>query len=230
MLPWLDPDDDLVPFPPIDTALEDPNGLVAAGGSLSPTRLLNAYQQGIFPWFEDDQPILWWSPDPRMIIKPAEIYISTSLRKLINKRRYHCTLDTAFNNVISACSAPREDQQGTWITSSMISAYQNLHQQGHAHSVEVWLGDELVGGLYGIAIGQVFFGESMFTRQNNASKVGFAFLCQQLDNWGYQLIDCQVESSHLIRLGCYTVPRDSFAQQLETLCVAPPKKAAWSQT
>ncbi|PCH84387.1 MAG: leucyl/phenylalanyl-tRNA--protein transferase [Piscirickettsiaceae bacterium] len=230
MLAWLDPDDDLAPFPALNRALKEPNGLLAAGGSLAPSRLLNAYRQGIFPWFEEDQPILWWSPNPRMVIKPTELYISSSLKKLINKQRYHCTMDTAFNNVIAACSAPRDDQQGTWITSSMMSAYETLHQQGHAHSVEVWLDDELVGGLYGIAIGQVFFGESMFSRQSNASKVGFAYLCQQLNNWGYQLIDCQVESSHLASLGCYTVSREFFAKQLDQLCVARSNKHAWPPT
>ena len=218
MIPWLAPTDDSAPFPALDSALNEPNGLLAAGGSLKPERLLNAYRAGIFPWFEDDQPILWWAPNPRLVIKPTELRISRSLKKFINKEIYDCTLDTAFSSVISACSAPRSDEHGTWITSSMIEAYETLFKLGYAHSVEVWFEEELVGGLYGIAIGQVFFGESMFSRCDNASKVGFAFLCEQLQKWGYQLIDCQVRSEHLVSLGAYTISRELFAQHLNQLC------------
>lgn len=227
MLPWLDEDDDATPFPALNSALEEPNGLLAAGGSLSPQRLLNAYSHGVFPWFEDDQPILWWSPDPRLVLKPEQFHLSRSLKKLINKGAYSCTIDKAFGEVILACSRPRDDQQGTWITQSMIDAYQGLFELGHAHSVEVWSGDELIGGLYGISIGQVFFGESMFSRLDNASKVGFAFLCQQLSQWNYQLIDCQVQSAHLDSFGAATIPRDVFAQQLGLYCSHSASAKAW---
>jgi leucyl/phenylalanyl-tRNA--protein transferase len=227
MLPWLDPNDDATPFPQLESALDEPNGLLAAGGSLRPERLLNAYRRGIFPWFDDDQPILWWSPDPRMVLKPNGIRVSRSLRKTIKKDVFHCTVDTRFSDVITACSKPRDEQDGTWITASMIQAYETLFQQGHAHSVEVWSDDTLVGGLYGIAIGQVFFGESMFSRKSDASKVGFAFLSKQLSAWNYQLIDCQVQSEHLESLGASLVNRDTFAQQLDEFCQLLPSKDAW---
>ena len=228
MLPWLDPDDDSDPFPAIELALKDPDGLLAAGGSLRPERLLNAYRSGIFPWFENDQPILWWSPDPRLVINPSELHISRSLNKFIKKQHYHCTIDTAFKRVISECSAPREQQDGSWITNSMIDAYQALFRLGHAHSVEVWLDDELIGGLYGVCIGQVFFGESMFSRKSNASKVGFAFICRQLSAWGCQIVDCQVHSDHLESLGAATISRDSFISRLEQYCPLPLSNNAWS--
>ncbi|ORU92902.1 MAG: leucyl/phenylalanyl-tRNA--protein transferase [Cycloclasticus sp. symbiont of Bathymodiolus heckerae] len=227
MIPWLNPDDDADPFPNVGTALEDPNGLLAAGGSLQPERLLSAYRQGIFPWFEDGQPILWWSPNPRMALKPNELYLSRSLKKVIRRETYRCTINRAFDRVIAACSQPREDQDGTWITSSMAQAYQALHKLGHAHSIEVWLDEQLVGGLYGISIGQVFFGESMFSLQSNASKVGFAFLCEQLTHWDYQLIDCQVESEHLNSLGAATIERQSFIEKLNLLCGNSPSSEAW---
>lgn len=227
MLPWLDAKDDTDPFPALSSALDEPNGLLAAGGSLSPQRLLNAYCCGIFPWFEEDQPVLWWSPDPRLVLKPEELHVSRSLKKLINKNAYHCTVDTAFSDVILACSASREDQHSTWITESMITAYEKLFTLGHAHSVEVWADEKLIGGLYGVSIGQVFFGESMFSRLDNASKVGFAFLCQQLSDWGYQLIDCQVHSDHLESLGASTISRDEFAEQLKLYCSQKPSSNAW---
>ncbi|PCI21480.1 MAG: leucyl/phenylalanyl-tRNA--protein transferase [Piscirickettsiaceae bacterium] len=227
MVPWLDVDNDLDPFPSLHCALEEPNGLLAAGGSLRPERLLNAYQQGIFPWFEDDQPILWWSPNPRMVLKPNEIHISRSLKKTINKDIYTCTIDNAFNDVILACSETRHQQHGTWITASMIDAYNALFKLGHAHSIEVWSDDLLVGGLYGISIGQVFFGESMFSRQSDTSKVAFAYLCQQLEQWNYQLIDCQVASPHLVSLGASTMSRIEFSQKLNTLCSKHCATMAW---
>ena len=229
MLLWLDPNNDLEPFPDPETSLDEPNGLLAAGGSLSPERLLTAYRQGIFPWFEDDQPILWWSPNPRMALKPSNIHISRSLRKAINQDTFDCTFDTAFSDVIRACSTTRELQAGTWITPSMVQAYQTLFEIGHAQSVEVWLEDELVGGLYGVSIGRVFFGESMFSLHSNASKIGFAFLCNQLNDWGYQLIDCQVQSQHLESLGASTINRREFLTRLEQLCPQVPSKQAWSQ-
>ncbi|ATI03192.1 MULTISPECIES: leucyl/phenylalanyl-tRNA--protein transferase [Cycloclasticus] len=227
MLHWLDIENDAEPFPSLDYALEEPNGLLAAGGTLSPQRLLNAYRCGIFPWFEEDQPILWWSPDPRLVLKPNDLHISRSLKKCINKNLYSCTVDKAFNEVIVACSTSRKEQQGTWITDSMIDAYQTLFTLGHAHSVEVWADEKLVGGLYGVSIGQVFFGESMFSRLDNASKVGFAFLCKQLSQWEFQLIDCQVHSDHLERLGASTIPRKEFAEQLAVYCLKKPSTNAW---
>ncbi|MEO1963551.1 MAG: leucyl/phenylalanyl-tRNA--protein transferase [Cycloclasticus sp.] len=230
MLPWLDPDDDTTPFPALETALNEPNGLLAAGGSLRPERLLEAYRRGIFPWFEDDQPILWWSPNPRMVLKPSEIHISKSLRKTINKELFSCTIDTCFSEVIRACSKLRDNQDGTWITASMIQAYESLFENGHAHSIEVWSDEVLVGGLYGISIGQVFFGESMFSRKNNASKVAFAFLSEKLSDWGYQLIDAQVQSNHLETLGAYSVSREIFAEQIALFCSAEASKNAWLNT
>ena len=227
MLPWLDADDDTEPFPSLDSALDEPNGLLAAGGTLNPERLLNAYRCGIFPWFEEEQPILWWSPNPRLVLKPNELHVSRSLKKLINKNTYSCTIDTVFSDVILACSGSRDGQHGTWITDSMISAYETLFKLGHAHSVEVWMDKKLIGGLYGISIGQVFFGESMFSRLDNASKVGFTFLCQHLSNWGYQLVDCQVHSNHLESLGASTISRHDFAEQLKLYCSTKASPNAW---
>ena len=229
MLPWLNPNDDLDPFPNLESALVEPNGLLAAGGALTPKRLLNAYQQGIFPWFEEDQPILWWSPNPRLVIKPTDLYISSSLKKQIRKATYRCTIDTVFQDVMVSCASPRDGQSGTWITPAMLSAYNELHTLGYAHSIEVWLDDDLVGGLYGIAIGQVFFGESMFSRQSNASKIGFAFLCKHLNEFSYQLIDCQVESNHLLSLGAYNISRKAFSKQLALLCPLPINGMAWQK-
>ncbi len=227
MIPWLHPYDDTDPFPSVAAALEEPNGLLAVGGSLQPERLLSAYRLGIFPWFEDNQPILWWSPNPRMVLKPSQLHASRSLKKFIRKGTYQCTINKTFSHVINACSQPRQEQDGTWITQSMADAYQILHNLGHAHSIEVWLGDQLIGGLYGISIGQVFFGESMFSLKSNASKVGFAFLCNQLSSWGYQLIDCQVQSEHLNNLGASTISRKTFVERLDQLCIRDPSPKAW---
>ena len=228
MLTWLNPEDEKQAFPALDTATDEPNGLLAAGGCLSPNRLINAYRNGIFPWFSDDQPILWWSPDPRLVLRPSDIHISKSLKKFIRKDLYQCTIDKAFNQVIKACSGPRLNEDGTWITNSMKQAYQDLHDLGVAHSIEVWQDDKLIGGLYGIAIGQVFFGESMFSHKANASKVAFAHLCEKLDQWGYQYIDCQVESEHLISLGAYEVDREFFKTILDKYCDNSPSQYAWS--
>lgn len=227
MIVWLDPDNDDDPFPPLSEAQTDPNGLLAAGGSLSPKRLLSAYRQGIFPWFDDSQPILWWSPAPRMVLKPSELHVSKSLAKLIRKGTYTCSFDKDFANVIMECAKDRADQDGTWITESMRAAYQTLHQLGHAHSVEVWLDDELVGGLYGIAIGQFYFGESMFSRRPNTSKIGLAYLTEKLQQWGYQYIDCQVKTEHLESLGANELPRERFSELLETYCPQQPALGAW---
>ncbi|GAB1260028.1 leucyl/phenylalanyl-tRNA--protein transferase [Aurantivibrio plasticivorans] len=213
---WLEPSQ--IAFPSVDLALKDPNGLLAAGGALTSQWLLSAYQLGIFPWFEDGQPILWWSPDPRLVLRPNEVRVSKSMRKVIRKTAFEVTFDTVFEDVINACSQPRNtdagDLSGTWITSDMKQAYCALHREGFAHSVEVWDGTRLVGGLYGVALNGVFFGESMFTRASNASKLGFITLCRHLDHWGFDLIDCQVETEHLQSLGAYNVPRAEFCQTL----------------
>lgn len=213
MIPWLEGDN--CPFPPVSQALEHPNGLLAAGGELSPRRLLSAYRQGIFPWFNPGEPILWWSPNPRCVIKPNQLRISRSLRKAIKHHPYRITFDQAFTEVMKACAEPRAYQQGTWISPRMIQAYTHLHHQGIAHSVEVWDGELLVGGLYGLAIGSLFFGESMFSRRTNTSKIAFSYLCVQLDTWGFNLIDCQVHNEHLESLGATLISRDTFCSMLK---------------
>lgn len=202
-------------FPPIEHALDDPNGLLAAGGDLSVNTLIKAYSQGIFPWFEDEQPILWWSPSPRAVIFPEHLHISRSLRKELKKQRFSVTMDTAFKRVIQSCSHPRAYSQGTWITQEMIEAYVRLHEAGFAHSVETWLGDKLVGGLYGVALGKLFFGESMFSTETNASKVAFVHLVKQLEQWDYPMIDCQVANDHLTSLGSTDIERPEFKRYLE---------------
>jgi len=209
---WLEPDS--VEFPPVSEALRDPDGLLAAGGDLSPARLINAYRLGIFPWFDDDQPILWWSPDPRCVLFPDQLHLSKSLTKTLKKQFYNVTFDQCFEEVISSCSAPRSKSAGTWITSEMHQAYLSLHNAGYAHSVEVWKDGELIGGLYGIAMGGLFFGESMFSLQKDASKIAFVHLVEQLRSWGYYLIDCQVYSEHLASLGACEIPRSEFIEIL----------------
>lgn len=213
-LPWLDPADKTQPFPHPNTALEEPNGLLAAGGCLSPERLLIAYSQGIFPWFEADTPILWWSPDPRTVLYPDQLRLSRSLRKRLRGQRFTLTLDAAFDAVIDSCSAPREYAPGTWITPQMNRAYRRLHRLGFAHSVESWCDGELVGGLYGVALGRVFFGESMFSRASDASKVALACLCAHLRRWDFAFIDCQLPTQHLHRLGAIEITRRDFLQRL----------------
>ncbi len=202
-------------FPPPENALASPNGLLAAGGDLSVSRLLSAYRNGIFPWFNEDEPILWWSPDPRMVLFPDELKISRSLSKLIRKNNYTIQTDTHFTEVMQACAAPRKDHQGTWIHPEMIDAYSELHQLGLAHSVETWINGELTGGLYGIALGKIFFGESMFSHTPNASKIAFAHLARQLSKWEFALIDCQVKTAHLASLGAREISRTVFRQLLE---------------
>ncbi|MEE2730872.1 MAG: leucyl/phenylalanyl-tRNA--protein transferase [Pseudomonadota bacterium] len=201
-------------FPPIEHALDDPNGLLAAGGDLSPERLIDAYSKGIFPWFDKDQPILWWSPSPRAVLFPDQLHVSRSLRKTLRKGTYQVTMDTAFTRVIRACSEPRQYSDGTWITEDMMAAYTRLHELGFAHSVEAWRGNDLVGGLYGIALGRMYFGESMFSRATDASKVAFVHLVGQLKAWGFELIDCQVENPHLVSLGSTNVDRATFKELL----------------
>tara|TARA_B110000858_G_C17810161_1_gene480753 strand:+ start:21068 stop:21763 length:696 start_codon:yes stop_codon:yes gene_type:complete len=225
-LPWLDSAESS--FPDISLALADPNGLLAAGGDLSPQRLVEAYSKGIFPWFEEGQPILWWSPDPRMVMFPKDLRVSKSLHKAINKSHYTVTLDEAFSEVIACCAKPRGDSPGTWISAEMQVAYTQLFEAGHAHSVEVWRDGELIGGLYGIALGQLFFGESMFSFESNASKIALVNLVKQLRQWNYKLIDCQVSSEHLESLGAIEISREEFRQQLHELLPRPGKAAPWN--
>ncbi len=199
-------------FPSVEQASED--GLLAAGGDLSPERLQCAYSLGIFPWFEEGQPILWWSPDPRCVLYPNQFKTSRSMRKTIQRASFRVSYDLAFESVIRACAAPRDEQAGTWITSGMSQAYCALHELGCAHSVEVWQGDELVGGLYGVSLGRVFYGESMFSRVSEASKFALKCLCERLAARHYQLIDCQLESEHLLSLGAQTIPRARFIEEM----------------
>lgn len=203
------------PFPPLENALASPNGLLAAGGDLSVSRLLSAYRNGIFPWFNEGEPILWWSPDPRMVLFPNELKISRSLGKLIRRNNYTIQTDAHFVEVMQACAAPRKDQQGTWIHPEMINAYSELHRLGLAHSVETWIDGTLAGGLYGVALGKIFFGESMFSHSPNASKIAFAYLVEQLSKWEFAVIDCQVRTTHLASLGAREIPRNIFRQLLE---------------
>lgn len=205
-------------FPEVSLALQEPDGLLAIGGDLSEKRILAAYRQGIFPWYSDDQPILWWSPDPRMVLYPDNLHISKSLQKKIRKRNYSITFDQAFDQVINECAAPRAYTEDTWITDKMKQAYIRLHKNGHAHSVECWQNEELIGGLYGVAIGKVFFGESMFSKRTDASKIAFVYLTRQLQRWGYQLIDCQVYSEHLSSLGAGNISRNEFIKQIQQMC------------
>ena len=205
-------------FPPVSEAIDDPQGLLAIGGDLSVPRLLHAYQCGIFPWFSEQDPILWWAPSPRMVVAPDEIHVSKSMLKLIRKTPLVVTMDQAFERVVSACgSTPRGDQlsQDSWITPEMQHAYTQLYQGGYAHSVEVWAGGELVGGLYGIALGRLFFGESMFSKVDNASKIAFIHLGKRLAQWGFVLIDCQMHTQHLASLGAKEVEMEEFQNYLE---------------
>lgn len=213
---WLDPEDTHYEFPYAENALTEPNGLLAIGGDLSPARIVSAYLQGIFPWYSEDQPILWWSPNPRAVLFPEKFKCSRSLNKLIRKNNFSVTFDKNFASVIEQCAkAPRNNQNGTWITDEMQQAYFSLYQAGIAHSVECWQDEQLVGGLYGLALGHVFFGESMFSYKNNASKLAFAHLIDELIKSHYALIDCQVTSEHLLSLGAEEIPRQNFLQLIE---------------
>ncbi len=214
MIPWLAPHQ---PFPPVHHARREPNGLLAAGGDLSLHRLLEAYRHGIFPWYSEGQPVLWWSPDPRMVLFPREIAISRSLRKRLRNPAYEVRVDTCFSRVMQACAEPRDGEAGTWITDEMLAAYSALHAAGIAHSVETWMNGTLVGGLYGVAIGRVFFGESMFMRETDASKVALAHLARQLERWEFGVIDCQMATAHLASLGAREIPRKDFILVLSEL-------------
>ena len=224
MIPFLDSDD---PFPPAELALQEPNGLLAAGADLSPSRLLDAYAQGIFPWFGREDPLLWWSPDPRMVLYVRELRISRSLRRTIRSARFRVTVDTAFPLVIEGCAEPRPGQDGTWITAEMNDAYCRLFEMGHAHSVETWSGDRLAGGLYGVAIGRMFYGESMFSRESDASKVGFVHMVAQFGRWGMPLVDCQMPTSHLASFGAREIPRTEFLDALHQLVGQPAPPMPW---
>ncbi|MEY6432956.1 leucyl/phenylalanyl-tRNA--protein transferase [Thioalkalicoccus limnaeus] len=227
MLFRLDPYNPAAPFPSVDLAEEEPNGLLAIGGDLTSTRLINGYRHGVFPWFNPGDPILWWSPDPRTLLFPDRLRVSRSLRKRLRRQPYGVTMDRAFDAVIAACSAPRAGAVGTWLVPEMIEAYRQLHRRRFAHSVEVWHEEQLVGGLYGVAIGGVFFGESMFSRADDASKVALVHLCERLQQWGFGVIDCQVVSEHLIRLGAVEVPRAVFTRLLAHWTPHPGRPGSW---
>lgn len=224
MITWLTDD---LEFPPLSKALRRPNGLLAAGGDLSVERLLAAYRRGIFPWYSDGEPILWWSPDPRMVLFPDELRVGRSLRKTLRKAPFEVRADSSFREVIAKCSEPRADQPGTWITAEMQQAYGLLHRMGIAHSVESWRDGELVGGLYGVALGKVFFGESMFSRVTDASKVAFVHLVSQLIDWGFGLIDCQMRTPLLASFGAREIARAEFTSRLAELVHYPSRSGPW---
>jgi leucyl/phenylalanyl-tRNA---protein transferase len=225
VIPWLSSTD---PFPPVGQALREPNGLLAAGGDLSVERLLDAYVRGIFPWFSDDDPLLWWSPDPRMVLFVDELRVSRSLRRRLRSGAFRLTFDRAFRDVMVGCAEPRPGQEGTWITHDMFDAYARLAALGYAHSVEVWEGDRLAGGLYGVAVGRMFFGESMFTRRTDASKVALVGLVRQLRHWRFPIVDCQMSTGHLRSLGARAIPRTEFLARVAALVREPPVPLPWT--
>jgi len=214
-------------FPDPHQALDHPNGLLAFGGDLTVERLLASYYRGIFPWYSEGEPILWWSPDPRAVIRPTELHLSAKMHKLIRQQRYRITLNHAFAEVIAACAAPRHQESGTWITPEMQYAYRALHRHNRAHSIEVWRDNQLVGGLYGISVGRLFCGESMFHRESNTSKLAFAALAAHFGHAGGELIDCQLPTPHLQRLGVYTVSRDDFLTRVKELRDQPTQPDCW---
>jgi leucyl/phenylalanyl-tRNA---protein transferase len=226
MIPWLRLH---TPFPPVDTALAEPNGLLAAGGDLSPDRLVEAYRHGIFPWYAQGDPVLWWSPDPRMVLFVDEFRLRRSLARVVRSRRFEIRMDTAFDDVMEACaSVPRAGQFGTWITPAVIAAYGALHRRGFAHSVEAWRSGELVGGLYGVVLGRMFFGESMFARESDASKVALAHLVALLRARDMPMIDCQQETAHLASLGARPIRRRVFAERLAALLHSDEPVRPWA--
>jgi leucyl/phenylalanyl-tRNA--protein transferase len=224
MIPWIQ---GTAPFPPLEKALKSPNGLLCAGADLSPGRLIEAYSRGIFPWYSEGDPILWWSPDPRMVLFPAELKVSRSLRRTVTHEVYETRFDTELREVIEQCAAPRDGHTGTWIVPEMIEAYTRLHERGFVHSVESWHGGELVGGLYGMALGKVFFGESMFTHAPDASKVALVKLAERLVAEGFRVIDCQQATTHLASLGAREIPREEFAKLLRESIQYPPSGSRW---
>jgi leucyl/phenylalanyl-tRNA--protein transferase len=216
-------------FPSVEMALSEPNGLLAAGGDLSPWRLLDAYRHGIFPWYSEGDPILWWAPDPRMVFATGNVHISTKFRRWLRYCDWQIRADTAFAQVMHACAAPRRGQPGTWITRGMRDAYCELHRLGHAHSIEVRAGEHLVGGIYGVAVGHMFFGESMFSAATNGSKVALLALCRGLHAWDFPLLDAQVASAHLASMGAFEMPRVQFNTALSLLCDADAQAGSWSE-
>jgi leucyl/phenylalanyl-tRNA---protein transferase len=224
---WLSERDLPDAFPPVERALREPDGLLAAGGDLSPARLLAAYRRGIFPWYSSGQPILWWSPDPRAVLLPAQLRISRSLAKVIRNKGFETRIDTAFAAVINACGSSELRPGGTWLSPQMRLAYLRLHAMSYAHSIETWREGQLVGGLYGVALGQVFFGESMFSIERDASKVALARLCTELEGLGFQLIDCQIATPHLLSLGAQLIPRTEFSTLLAQYASVAEPPQAW---
>ena len=227
MIPWLRPEHPPEAFPPVEEALQEPNGLLCVGGDLSVERLLEAYRRGIFPWFSAGQPILWWSPDPRTVLYPGEFKVARSLAKTLRNRGFRTTVDQAFEQVMERCADPALRPEGTWISPQMHAAYRRLHELDYAHSFETWEGDQLVGGLYGVALGRVFFGESMFSVARDASKVALHALVQASLAQNVRLIDCQVESEHLRSLGARSVPRREFMRELAAATRESPPGASW---
>jgi len=225
MIPWLHSD---TPFPPIERALDVPNGLLAAGADLSAERLLEAYRGGIFPWYSDGQPVLWWSPDPRMVLFVDEFRVPRSLRKVVRQGRFEIRVDSAFRAVIETCAEPRAGHGGTWLSPAMIRAYTRLHKLGYAHSVEAWRNNRLVGGLYGVAMGRMFFGESMFARESDASKVALVYLVEWMRRMAMPLIDCQQETEHLARFGARPIARARFAEWLSRLVQSSQPPSRWT--
>jgi len=224
--PWLG-EDDRFKFPPVETAT--PDGVLCTGGNLSPGMLLSAYRQGVFPWFNDEDPIVWWSPDPRFVLMPSELHVSDTMRKIIKKQRFQLRLDTAFSEVIRACSAtPRPGQRGTWITGDMVEAYECLHELGYAHSVEAWIDGNLAGGLYGISLGSAFFGESMFSRVDDASKAAFIPFVWKLAEAGFTLVDSQVRTDHVESMGGRNISRDDYLVRLGSALASPTLRGNWA--
>jgi leucyl/phenylalanyl-tRNA--protein transferase len=224
MVPRIGP---LDPMPSAETALVEPNGLVAVGGGLAVPRLIDAYRRGIFPWFDHGDPVLWWSPDPRLVLPTDAVHVSRSLARRLRRRDVTVTADTAFAAVVNACAAPRGGDRRTWITPAMRRAYEALHAHGAAHSLEVWLDGELAGGIYGVAIGRAYFGESMFSRATDGSKIAIVYLARQLARWGMPFIDCQVSSDHLISLGARELPRRQFLDRIAGLVDLPAIPSPW---
>ena len=226
MLAWLDRDS---PFPPVESALKDPNGLLCAGADLSVERLLAAYRHGIFPWYSGDEPVLWWSPDPRMVLFCDELKVSRSLAKNVRNKGFEVRIDSAFSRVIKACAGPRKGERGTWLGKDMLGAYLALHRQGHAHSFETWRDGKLVGGLYGVSIGRMFYGESMFSHATDASKVALVALVEELRARGFPLIDCQQRTPLLASLGAREIPRRQFLRRVAALVHYPETPGIWTR-
>jgi leucyl/phenylalanyl-tRNA--protein transferase len=224
MIPLLGLTDD---FPPVDTALVEPNGLLAAGGGLGVARLLQAYARGIFPWFGEGDPVLWWAPDPRLVLPTDAVHISHTLRRRLRRADYEATFDRAFPDVLRACAGPRRGEDGTWLVPAMRRAYLRLFAAGAAHSIEIWMDGELAGGLYGVALGRMFFGESMFSARTDGSKIALVILAAQLARWGFPMIDCQLRTAHLVTMGATEIERRTFVRQVEQLVRQPPAPAPW---